>query len=148
MGQKILKINADLFRHLLRLPEGCRVVAVSNDCFFDETAFAVKVESSEFPDVRSGCVIPATGPLLTFDQQGNRWFTGWDLAHKGTAAEFKATTGDPLGWVRETPVTKVAGIDFGTEPLGAYVFDAPGTPHDRKAVDPPPLVVKRGREFI
>jgi hypothetical protein len=121
MGQRVLRVAGELIRHVLKLPDTCRVVGLSADQFFNTDEWAVKVESPDFPEVLPGHVIPeVSAGYGIFD--GQPVFNGWiGLADK--------------------PVVPTTGFDPAAK--GGFVANPPAP-----TVAPPPEPPRRGREFI
>lgn len=58
----ILRVSWDLLRHVLRLPENCRLNAISTNVYFDLDQVAFRVECPDFPPTQEGCPLPVAAP--------------------------------------------------------------------------------------
>jgi hypothetical protein len=57
-----LRVSWDLLRHVLRLPENCRLNAISTNVYFDLDQVAFRVECPDFPPTQEGCPLPVAAP--------------------------------------------------------------------------------------
>jgi hypothetical protein len=76
----ILRVSRDLLVHVLRLPEGTRILDISPHVYFDQDIVTFKVEHPEFPLTYSGMTLPVCNPQYGKNPKtGETEFLGWGL---------------------------------------------------------------------
>ncbi len=77
----ILRVSWDFLRHVLHLPENCRLNAITMNAYFATDEVGFRVESPDFPPTEEGVALPVAVPKYRHvgtEGGGPRVeFTGW-----------------------------------------------------------------------
>ena len=69
----ILRVNRDLLRAALGLPEGTIIIEINDQRRFFEGDIEIHVQHPDLPLVQSGARIPEVGALIDKDRNFVRW---------------------------------------------------------------------------